>query len=115
IAPIYTLSRERRVFYCGSLSKPLAPGLRTNYLVVPESLMQNLRLRTTLVPMLTQLVLARFNAAGHLALHMRRMRTLYARRRAVLLAELQKQAPDYLSIPRIPEGGLRVVATMRHA
>ena len=115
IAPIYTLSRQQRVFYCGSLSKPLAPGLRTNYLVVPTSLMQNLKLRATLVPMLTQLVLARFNAAGHLALHMRRMRTLYARRRSVLLEELKKQASAYLSLPRIPEGGLRVAATLRHA
>jgi GntR family transcriptional regulator/MocR family aminotransferase len=115
IAPIYALSHARRVFYCGSFSKPLAPGLRTNYLVVPESLMDDFALRPTLVPMLTQLVLARFNAAGHMAQHMRRMRTLYARRRDVLLDALRAQVAKFLDVPRIPEGGLRVTATFRHA
>jgi len=115
VAPIYTLSRAHRVFYCGSVSKPLAPGLRTNYLVMPESLMDNLMLRPTLVPMLTQLVLARFNTAGHMAQHMRRMRMLYVKRRAVLLEALRTQVAEFLEVPRIPEGGLRVVATLKHA
>jgi len=112
--PIYSLSRAQRVFYCGSLSKALAPGLRTNYLVVPSSLMHDLQLSTTLVPMLTQLVLARFNSAGHLALHMRRMRTLYSRRRSVLLEALRTDAADYLRVPQVPESGLRVTATLKH-
>ncbi|MDQ2640418.1 MAG: PLP-dependent aminotransferase family protein, partial [Pseudomonadota bacterium] len=110
ITPLHALSRQRRVFYCGSLSKPLAPGLRTNYLVMPEQLVPQLALRTTLVPMLTQLVLARFNSAGHMALHMRRMRTLYARRRSVLLEALRRQVQPWLVMPRVPEGGLRVTA-----
>lgn len=114
LTPIHALSRQDRVFYCGSLSKPLAPGLRTNYLVVPAQLMPQLRLRTTLVPMLTQLVLARFNSEGHMALHMRRMRRLYARRRAVLLEALRECAAEYLDVPHVPEGGLRVTAALRH-
>jgi GntR family transcriptional regulator/MocR family aminotransferase len=114
ITPVFALSRQRRVFYCGSLSKPLAPGLRTNYLVVPVDLVRNLVLRTTLVPMLTQLVLARFNSAGHMAMHMRRMRLLYARRRGVLLDALRQEAAEYLEMPQVPEGGLRVTAALRH-
>jgi len=112
--PIYNLSLSQRVFYCGSLSKPLAPGLRTNYLVVPRHLMPGLALTTTLAPMLTQLVLARFSAAGHLALHMRRMRTLYAKRRGVLLDELRAQASEWLDVPHVSEGGLRVLTLLRH-
>jgi GntR family transcriptional regulator/MocR family aminotransferase len=114
LPPLYALSRSQRVYYCGSLSKPLAPGLRTNYLVVPVGQMEKLSLRPTLVPLLTQLVLTRFNVDGHLAMHMRRMRTLYARRRNVLLTELAAQAADLLTVSRVPEGGLRVAATMKH-
>ena len=113
LPPVFSLSRSQRVFYCGSLSKPLAPGLRTNYLVVPEGSMARLSMRATLVPMLTQLVLARFNAQGYLALHMRRMRVLYARRRTALLEALRAQACEYLDIPRVPDSGLRVVATFK--
>jgi GntR family transcriptional regulator/MocR family aminotransferase len=113
LPPLYALSSAQRVIYCGSVSKPLAPGLRANYLVVPRRLTGRLSLTTTLVPMLTQLVLARFNSAGFLAQHMRRMRALYARRRSVLLDALRAQTSDYLTILRVPEGGLRVATTMR--
>jgi GntR family transcriptional regulator/MocR family aminotransferase len=41
------------------------------------------------------------------------MRTLYARRREVLLESLRAQVAEFLDVPRVPEGGLRVAATMR--
>jgi GntR family transcriptional regulator / MocR family aminotransferase len=39
---------------------------------------------------------------------------LYARRRALLLESLRQHASQWLVMPRVPEGGLRVTAALRH-
>jgi GntR family transcriptional regulator/MocR family aminotransferase len=110
VAPIYALAEAQRVIYCGSLSKPLAPGLRVNYLVAPADVVGSLAIRSTLVPLLTQLVLARFNSEGYLASHMNKMRRLYARRRASLLEALRAEAAGFLEVDSVPEAGLRLTA-----
>jgi GntR family transcriptional regulator/MocR family aminotransferase len=112
VASLYSLAGARQVIYCGSLSKPLAPGLRVNYLVVPSSLLGRLSIRSTLVPLMTQVVLARFNSEGYLASHMNKMRRLYARRRALLLDALRSEAAGLLDIDSIPAAGLRITASL---
>jgi GntR family transcriptional regulator/MocR family aminotransferase len=113
LTTIYQLADAERVIYCGSLSKVLAPGLRVNYLVVPAGVVGALAIRSTLVPMLTQLVLARLNSEGYLASHMNKMRALYARRRALLIEALDAEAADVLDLDAMPEAGLRVTAGLR--
>ncbi len=83
-----SLDRSDRVLYVGSFSKVLFPGLRLGYVVIPESEIKRLdgvyhslyRDR----PALTQAVVADFMTEGHFARHIKRMRTLYADRRAAL-------------------------------
>jgi GntR family transcriptional regulator/MocR family aminotransferase len=105
-----------RVLYVGTFSKVLFPGLRLGYVVLPEPLVEGfLRLKATadgFAPPWSQATLASFIAEGHLAQHVRRMRVLYRRRRAALLAALQQHAGDLFDI-RASEAGLHLAAEFR--
>ena len=89
-----SLDRADRVYYAGSFSKTMYPGLRIGYLVVPESQLDCVRaaagrFRNTAVQPY-QLALAEFMDAGHFARHLKRMRALYEERRAILTSALER-------------------------
>ena len=113
LAPLYTLDRAARVLYLGTFSKVLAPGLRLGYMVVPPDLVGRFTTIKTAsdrhAPRLPQEVLARFIAEGRLAAHLRRTRTLYARRRLALLDALAHAAADALTVHDAPPAGLHLV------
>jgi GntR family transcriptional regulator/MocR family aminotransferase len=99
---------NERVVYIGTFSKVLFPALRMGYLVVPPALWQRfMEVRTTfdlLSPTLYQLVLAEFLSEGHFARHLRRMRGVYARRRAALLAGLARHCGGRLTVHNADAG-----------
>lgn len=84
-----SIDSHDRVIYAGSFSKALYPGIRVGYLVLPPQLVGSFRSLSGLihrsVPVETQLALAEFIGGGHFASHLRRMRGLYAERRAVFV------------------------------
>ncbi len=105
----------QRVIYVGTFSKVLFPSLRLGYLVVPPELVEPFgRARAALddhPSSVTQPALAAFIEEGHFAAHVRRMRLLYAARRACLLAAAERHLGALLEVEP-DEAGLHVVALL---
>ena len=114
LPPLASLDTAGRVIYCGTFSKTLAPALRLGFAVVPAPLVAAfVRLRTLTdrgTDAIGQATLAEFMRQGLLPPHIRRMRTEYGRRRAAVLAAMQKyvQSAEPLAVP----GGLHMVARL---
>jgi len=87
-----SLDRQDRVLYAGSFSKVLFPGLRLGYLVVPTGEVSRFAAACRTLnaggPVLEQSVVADFMVQGHFGRHLKRMRGLYAARRAALAEAL---------------------------
>jgi len=113
LAALQGIDPHGRVLYAGTFSKVMFSGLRLGYLVAPPDLLPALvRAREIMdrqSPGITQAVLADFMTEGHFSRHLRRMRTLYASRLAVLVRAAREHAADLLEIDEL-EGGLNRVA-----
>ena len=96
------IDRAGVVLHAGSFSKTLFPSLRLAYVIVPDALLDRFVAAKTIVdrftPPFAQAVLADFLVEGHFGRHLRRMRELYAERRAALLDALASELGDGLEV-----------------
>jgi GntR family transcriptional regulator/MocR family aminotransferase len=86
------------VIAIGTVSKSLAPALRLGWVVLPPDWVDPVtavkQVTDRGAPTLDQLGLAALMESGRYDKHLRRMRTVYARRRQVLVESLSTHAPD---------------------
>jgi len=107
-----SLDTRDRVIYAGSFSKVLFPALTLGYLVLPGSLARRAQAACRAMgngpPQLTQAIVAAFMAGGHFARHLKKMRLLYARRRALLATALRESFGERISID-LTAGGMHLI------
>lgn len=101
IPALQGLSPDAPVIYLGTFSKTLYPGIRLSYMVVPAPLAARMKMAYSELYRggngLIQLTLAAFIREGHYAAHVRRMRQLYSRRRAILMRVISETlGPDWI-------------------
>jgi GntR family transcriptional regulator / MocR family aminotransferase len=115
LAALQGLDDAGHVIYIGTFSKVLFPALRIGYLIVPPPLVEAFLAVRRLIdihpPMLEQATLADFIVEGHFARHLRRMRTLYAERRAALIEAASALPLDI----QAPEAGIHCVGWLPDA
>jgi GntR family transcriptional regulator/MocR family aminotransferase len=117
LAALQGLDEAGRVVYTGTLSKVLLPALRLGYMVAPASLQPAISgakwLTDRHVALLYQAVLALFIDEGHFERHLRRMRKVYERRRAVLLESFETFFGDRARVTGT-ESGMHVLVHLEH-
>jgi GntR family transcriptional regulator/MocR family aminotransferase len=102
------------VAYTGSVSKALAPGLRLGWLLVPESLVEEVVTRKRTLdlghPTVDQALFARFVERGDYDRQLRRCQRAYRERRDALVAALEEHFPG-TEVSGIA-AGLHVIAAL---
>ena len=109
VPPIKRFDTEDRVFYVGSFSKIIAPGLRLGWVVASRALIEKLGLLklaadtqcSTINMTATSLLLASFDLDAHIA----RVSERYRRKKAVMLETIRRTFPPEVRCTD-PEGGL---------
>lgn len=110
LPPLRALN-DSHVFYVGSFSKILAPGLRLGWMVAPEALIPKLTVVKEAADLessgLTQRAVAAYLDAGHLPGHIKELQKEYGRRRNAMLSALEQYFPASAQWTE-PQGGMFV-------
>jgi 2-aminoadipate transaminase len=111
IPSLKALDASDTVFYVGTFSKLMAPGLRVGWTVAsPDMIARMIQLKSDggSCP-LTQRIITEFLAAGRLPEHIARVQTTYRRNRDAMVAALARELPE--ATFEVPNGGYYVWLT----
>ncbi|WP_165979996.1 MocR-like pyridoxine biosynthesis transcription factor PdxR [Paenibacillus dendritiformis] len=93
IPALQGLDSGGRVVYMGTFSKSLLPSIRISYMVLPQTLLERYRTDFAVYEQtaskLHQLTLERFMKEGHWDRHVRKIRKIYRKKHAALLAAVK--------------------------
>lgn len=110
--PLYAADHASSVIYSNSFNRMLFPALRLGFLILPRAFVQPaaaaLSITRRYPPPLEQAVLTDFIVQGHLELHARRMRKLYAARREALVAAGMAELGGLMQLNESQAAGLQV-------
>jgi GntR family transcriptional regulator/MocR family aminotransferase len=105
---LMSLDGHARVIYSGTFSKVFSPILRLGFIVVPKAMMGRFRAERLAhgapPSLMAQPALAEFMNSGAFAIHIRRMRRIYAARRAALIEALKPVDGTFITIDASPSG-----------
>ncbi len=105
-----------RVIYVGTFAKLLFPALRLGFMVLPEMLLPHiasvLSITGQFPPLLLQAALADFIDEGHMSMHLKRMRKIYAARRQLFRRFAHNELGEWMSL-RPTDAGIQFVGDLR--
>jgi GntR family transcriptional regulator / MocR family aminotransferase len=103
-----SLDRTARVIYSGTFSKVFSPVIRLGFIVVPMRLVETFQSERSTYghppSILVQPALAQFMEQGQFAVHIRRMRRLYASRRQAVLNVFEPYNGKAFTVDAPPSG-----------
>jgi len=108
VLPLASADHAGLVVYIGTLSKVLAPGLRIGYIVAQPAVLQSVAAIRSLLDiqgdLATEAAVATLIEDGELQRHVARVRRVYANRREVLAASLQRVFGEGVEFTLAPGG-----------
>jgi GntR family transcriptional regulator/MocR family aminotransferase len=113
VMPLISADSRGVVVYIGSLSKVLAPALRTGYVVAPSELIERIAAHRALIDtqgdQVLEYALGELFEDGEIQRHIRRVRREYSARRDALVTALRQSLGGTLEFT-IPAGGIAIWA-----